>query len=97
MLLQMNYIIRQMILLKLYLIEWMVKEWTDQIKLKIREQINSISIQNALKKVIEEESKNGSLIITTAEELKIYHTIKTILIHKKEIDEDRITYRDQKK
>ena len=46
--------------------------------------------------VIEEESKNGSLIITTAEELKIYHTIKTILIHRKEIDADRISYRDQK-
>ncbi|WP_353079714.1 type I restriction enzyme HsdR N-terminal domain-containing protein [Flavobacterium sp.] len=72
------------------------KRMTDQVKLKIREQINSNTIQNALKKVIEEESKNGSLIITTAEELKIYHTIKTILIHRKEIDADRITYRDQK-
>jgi hypothetical protein len=48
------------------------------------------------KKVIEEESKNGNVIITTAEELKIYHAIKTILIHKKEIDSDRISYRDQK-
>ena len=72
------------------------KRMTDPIKLKIREQISSTSIQKALKKVIEEESKNGSLIITTAEELKIYHTIKTILIHRKEIDADRISYRDQK-
>ncbi len=72
------------------------KRMTDQMKLKIREQINSNSLQKALKKVIEEESKNGNQIITTAEELKIYHTIKTILIHKKEIDADRISYRDQK-
>ncbi|MFC4816575.1 type I restriction enzyme HsdR N-terminal domain-containing protein [Flavobacterium sp. GCM10023249] len=72
------------------------KRLTDPLKSKIREQINSSSIQKALYKVIEEESKNGSLIITTAEELKIYHAIKTILIHKKEIDADRISYRDQK-
>lgn len=72
------------------------KRMTDPIKEKIREKINSNSIQKALKKVIEEESKNGNLIITTAEELKIYHTIKTILTHKKEIDSNRIHYRDQK-
>lgn len=72
------------------------KRMTDAMKLKIREQINSNTIQKALKKVIAEESKNGNQIITTAEELKIYHTIKTILIHKREIDADRITYRDQK-
>ncbi len=28
--------------------------------------------------------------------MKIYHTIKTILIHRKEIDAERISYRDQK-
>lgn len=72
------------------------KRLSDQIKSKIREQINSKSIQKALPKVIEEESKNGGLVITTAEELKIYHAIKTILIHKREIDADRISYRDQK-
>lgn len=72
------------------------KRLTDSLKVKIREQIHSHSIQKALKKVIEEESKNGNLIITTAEELKIYHAIKTILIHRKEIDAERISYRDQK-
>lgn len=72
------------------------KRMTDEIKSKISDLINSNSIQKALKRVIEEESKNGNQIITTAEELKIYHTIKTILIHKKEIDADRISYRDQK-
>lgn len=72
------------------------KRMTDEMKSKISDMINSNSLQKALKKVIEEESKNGIQIITTAEELKIYHTIKTILIHRKEIDADRISYRDQK-
>lgn len=36
------------------------------------------------------------MIITTAEELKIYHAVKTILIHNKKIEADRISYRDQK-
>lgn len=72
------------------------KRMTDALKGKIKELINSNSIQNALSKVIEEESKSGNIVITTAEELKIYHTVKTILVHHKKIDSDRITYRDQK-
>ena len=72
------------------------KRMTDTVKNKLRTLMNSNAIQNALPKVIEEESKNGNIVITTAEELKIYHAIKTILIHKKEIDSDRISYRDQK-
>ncbi len=43
------------------------------------------------------EAKNGGLIITTAEELKIYHTVKTILLSSfKKIEPSRITYRDNK-
>lgn len=72
------------------------KKMTDTVKEKIRSLINSNSIQNALSKVIEVESKNGNTIITTAEELKIYHAVKTILIHNKKIDSNRISYRDQK-
>ncbi len=72
------------------------KRMTDTVKDKIKSLINSSSIQTALIKVIEEESKSGNMIITTAEELKIYHTVKTILVHNKKIDADRITYRDQK-
>lgn len=72
------------------------KRMTDAIKDKIKSLINSNSIQAALIKVIEEESKSGNMVITTAEELKIYHTVKTILVHNKKIDSDRITYRDQK-
>ena len=72
------------------------KNLTDTIKDKIKLLINSNSIQTALLKVIEEESKSGNMVITTAEELKIYHTVKTILVHNKKIDAERITYRDQK-
>ena len=72
------------------------KRMTDTVKVKIKELINSNSIQNAISKVIEYESKNGNMVITTAEELKIYHTVKTILVHDKKIDSDRINYRDQK-
>jgi hypothetical protein len=50
-----------------------------------------------LPKLIEEESKNGNLIITTSEELKIYHAVKTIIINSlKKVDFSRISYRDQK-
>lgn len=73
------------------------KRMSDQVRDKIRKLITSKAIQDALPKVIEEESKNGNMIITTAEELKIYHAVKTILINSfKKIDPSRISYRDQK-
>jgi predicted type IV restriction endonuclease len=73
------------------------KRMTDSLKLKIRSLINSNSIQNSLSYIIEQESKNGSVVITTAEELKIYHAVKTVLVNSiKKIDSTRITYRDQK-
>jgi hypothetical protein len=53
--------------------------------------------QQALPKLIEEEAKNGNMVITTGEELKIYHSVKTIIINSiKKIDYSRISYRDQK-
>jgi len=73
------------------------KRMTDQIKLKIKNLITSNAVQDALPKMIEQESKNGSVVITTAEELKIYHAVKTTLLNSlKKIDADRISYRDQK-
>jgi hypothetical protein len=73
------------------------KKLMDSTKNKIKNLINSNAIQNALPKVIEEESKNGSIVITTAEELKIYHSIKTLLLHSiKKLDASRINYRDLK-
>ena len=73
------------------------KRMTDQLKEKIRVLINSANLQTALPKVIEIESKNGNTVITTAEELKIYHAIKTLLLNTvKKVDASRISYRDQK-
>lgn len=73
------------------------KRMNDNIKDKLRSLINSSSIQHALPKLIEEESKSGNMIITTGEELKIYHSVKTIIINSiKKIDFSRISYRDQK-
>lgn len=73
------------------------KRMTDPVKSKIRNFINANAIQDALPRVIEEESKNGSIVITTAEELKIYHSVYTILVNSiKKLDSSRISYRDQK-
>lgn len=47
--------------------------------------------------IIENEVKNGNMIITTFEELKIYHAIKTTILGSlKKIGAERISYRDQK-
>lgn len=73
------------------------KRLTKPIRDKIFEAINSNAIQSALPKLIELESKNGGIVITTAEELKIYHAVKTILLTSfKKIDATRISYRDNK-
>jgi len=73
------------------------KRMTDQIKMKIKNLINSNTIQNTIPKIIEQESRNGNIVITTAEELKIYHAVKTTLLNSiKKLDSTRITYRDQK-
>jgi hypothetical protein len=73
------------------------KRMNDSIKEKLRTLINSNSIQQVLPRLIEEESKSGNIIITTGEELKIYHAVKTIIINAlKKIDFSRISYRDQK-
>ena len=73
------------------------KRINDSIKDKLQKLINSNSIQQVLPKLIEEESKSGNIVITTGEELQIYHAIKTIIINSiKKIDFSRISYRDQK-
>jgi len=64
---------------------------------KLRKFINSNSINQALPKLIEEESKSGNIVITTDQELKIYHTVKTIIVNSlKKSNYSRISYRDQK-
>lgn len=73
------------------------KRMSDQVKAKIKNLINSNSIQKALPAIIESEAKNGSIVITTAEELKIYHAVKTLLVNSvKKVESSRISYRDQK-
>jgi hypothetical protein len=73
------------------------KRMNETVKEKLRTLINSSSIQQILPKLIEEESKSGNIVITTGEELKIYHAFKTIIINSlKKVDFSRITYRDQK-
>jgi hypothetical protein len=73
------------------------KRMNDSVKDKLRGLVNANSIQQVMPKLIEEESKNGNLIITTSEELKIYHAVKTIIINSlKKVDFSRISYRDQK-
>ncbi len=73
------------------------KRLSDQLKSKLRNRINSGMIQSLLPKLIEEESKSGNFVITTAEELKIYHAVKTLLLNSiKKVDSTRISYRDQK-
>lgn len=73
------------------------KRANDTIKKKLVELLNSRAIQQVLPRMIEEESKNGDMVITTGEELKIYHAVKTIIINSlKKVDFSRISYRDQK-
>jgi len=70
---------------------------TTRIENKLRDMVNARAIQEVLPQVMERESENGSIVITTAEELKIYHSIKTILIAAiKNLDANRISYRDLK-
>ncbi len=70
---------------------------TDNSKSKIKGLINSKNLREVTEKLtIEESKRDGNAIITTADELKIYHAIKTLLIQKKEIKSERISYRDQK-
>jgi predicted type IV restriction endonuclease len=70
---------------------------TDSNRNKIKTQINSTNLRRVTEKLaIEESKRSGNAIITTADELKYYHAVKTILLQRKEIKSDRISYRDQK-
>jgi hypothetical protein len=70
---------------------------TESAKSKIQNLINSGNLRVITDRLsIEESKKDGNSIITTAEELKFYHAIKTLLIQRKEISSERISYRDQK-
>jgi hypothetical protein len=73
------------------------RKMTESAKSKIQNLINSGNLRVITDRLsIEESKKDGNSIITTAEELKFYHAIKTLLIQRKEISSERISYRDQK-
>ena len=64
---------------------------------QIKELVNSVSLKSALNKLIVEESKSAnSGIVTTDEELKAYHVIKTMLAQHKKIETSAVGYRDYK-
>ena len=76
------------------------KRISESIEKQISDLINSISIKNALDKIITKESStSNSGIITTEEEIKAYNVIKTIMAMSsrfKNADLDRVGYKDFK-
>ncbi|WP_339887023.1 type I restriction enzyme HsdR N-terminal domain-containing protein [uncultured Flavobacterium sp.] len=70
---------------------------TENIEKQITELINSVSLKSALDRLIIKESTNAnSGVITTEDELKVFHVIKTILAQHKQIDTNSIGYKDFK-
>lgn len=73
---------------------------TEKALSQIKGLVNSISIKTALDRIIQKEiSESNNGIITTAEEIKAYNVIKTILAMSSKIkaaDLERINYRDLK-
>jgi len=75
------------------------KRLTDRIQKRLGNLINSFSLQNSVEKIKAMEGKSSaSGIYTTAEELKAYQIIKTILVMNPKIKphSDRIGYKDYK-
>jgi hypothetical protein len=73
---------------------------TEKSLSQIKSLINSISLKTALDRIVQKEiSESNSGIITTAEEIKAYNVIKTILAMSskiKALELGRISYRDLK-
>jgi hypothetical protein len=70
---------------------------SEVVEKQIKDLINSVSLKTVLERLIIDESKSAnSGIVTTQEELKVYHVIKTILAQHKQIETDSIGYRDFK-
>jgi hypothetical protein len=71
-----------------------LKENTEN---QIKELINSVSLKAALDKLMVSEANSANTgIITTQEEINVFHVIQTILAHQKQIDANEIGYRDFK-
>lgn len=70
---------------------------TPQLEISIKQLINAVSIKDALEKLIEKEARSANTgVITTEEELKFFHIIKTVIAHHKSIETNRVGYRDMK-
>ena len=70
---------------------------SDKQEIQIKELINSVSVKSALDKLIlKESSSTNSGIITTEEEMKVYHIIKTIVAQHNKVETDSIGFRDLK-
>lgn len=70
---------------------------TEKVEKQVKSLINAVSLKTAVDKLMLHESKSAnSGIITTDEELKVYHVIKTILAHHKLIDTNSICFKDLK-
>ena len=75
------------------------KRITDSIHKKLSRLINSVSIERSIEVIKELEGKQSSSgIFTTAEELKAYQIIKTILVMNPKLKDhsERIGYKDYK-
>lgn len=76
------------------------KRLTNNISEQIFNLINSISLKTAVDRIVQKEiNDSNSGIITTAEEIKTFNVIKTILAMSSKIknsEMDRINYRDMK-
>ena len=70
---------------------------TETIEKQIKGLISSVSLKAVLDRLMVEEASNAnSGIITTDEELKVFHVVKTILAQHKKIDTNSVGYRDFK-
>ena len=75
------------------------KKATEKVNKRIRKLINSVSLQNSIEKIKFLEGKQSSSgIVTTAEELKAYQIIKTILVMnpRLKVHTERFSYKDYK-
>lgn len=64
---------------------------------QIKSLINSVSLKSALDKLIANEMSGANTgVITTQEELNLFHVIQTILAHQKQIESSHIGFRDFK-
>lgn len=75
------------------------KRATEKTNKRLRKLINSVSLLNSIEKIkVKEGKQSSSGIVTTAEELKAYQIIKTILVMNPRLKNhnDRFNYKDYK-